>query len=464
MHRDYLKVTKEHVATLKELLEEARALKPLDEHIGHASKFAERIQELLVYVSASCPFTQSGNEKWASATSHRKNNKPYVDASRTKQTIETITQKNAVVEIVLCLGLVLNQAASTSAKPPTKNDWDVLFQLMFDEYFKPSSAVSTPISAATILPSDIAGASSSTSVDKDAPSPSTSPKNEMTSPPINSTNVEEPHNEEVIEFDSDPFTNPSAPPAQLNLTIIDNPSKPVLTRRQLDTDALWCYFHALLVKEEPQNYKEAMMESSWIEAITRGIFINQSKYALEMLKKYGLDQCDPVDIPMVERSNLDEDPSGTLVGPTRYRGMVGSLIYLTASRPDLVFAICMCARYQAKPTKKHLTAIKRVFRYLKRTINMGLWYPKDTGFDLTAFTDANHCNTKHIAFRYHFIKEQVKNEIVELYFVKNAYQLAGIFTKALTREHFEFLVKRLGMQSITPEVLKHLAESDEDKQ
>ncbi|GJT51696.1 hypothetical protein Tco_0977853 [Tanacetum coccineum] len=96
VHHDYLKVTKEHVATLHELLENARALKPLDEHIDHASKFDERIQELLVYVSASCPFTQSENEKWDPATSHRKNNKPFVDASRTKQTIETITQEHAV--------------------------------------------------------------------------------------------------------------------------------------------------------------------------------------------------------------------------------------------------------------------------------------------------------------------------------------------------------------------------------
>ncbi|GJV73838.1 hypothetical protein Tco_1493833 [Tanacetum coccineum] len=84
VHRDYLRVTKEHVATLQELLEQARALKPLDKHIGYASKFAMRIQELLVYVSASCPFTQSENEKWAPATRHRKNNKPYVDAPRTK--------------------------------------------------------------------------------------------------------------------------------------------------------------------------------------------------------------------------------------------------------------------------------------------------------------------------------------------------------------------------------------------
>ncbi|GKC58561.1 hypothetical protein Tco_1086159 [Tanacetum coccineum] len=96
VHHDYLNVTKEHVATLQELLEEARTLKPLYEHIGHASKFVERIQELLVYVSASCPFTQSWNKKWAPATSHRKNNKPYVDPSRTKQTIETITKEHAV--------------------------------------------------------------------------------------------------------------------------------------------------------------------------------------------------------------------------------------------------------------------------------------------------------------------------------------------------------------------------------
>ncbi|GKA53215.1 retrovirus-related pol polyprotein from transposon TNT 1-94 [Tanacetum coccineum] len=96
MHRDYLRVTKEHVATLQKLLEQARALKPLDKHIGYASKFAAQIQELLVYVSALCPFTQSGNEKWASATSNRKNNKPFIDASRTKQTIKTITKEHTV--------------------------------------------------------------------------------------------------------------------------------------------------------------------------------------------------------------------------------------------------------------------------------------------------------------------------------------------------------------------------------
>nr|GFC65354.1 uncharacterized mitochondrial protein AtMg00810-like [Tanacetum cinerariifolium] len=122
----------------------------------------------------------------------------------------------------------------------------------------------------------------------------------------------------------------------------------------------------------------------------RGIFINQSKYALESLKKYGFESCDPVDTPMVEKSKLDEDREGKAIDPSHYRGMIGTLLYLTASRPDLQFAICMCARYQARPTEKHVHAVKRIFRYLRRTVNRGLWYPKDSSVALTAFADADH--------------------------------------------------------------------------
>nr|GFB31613.1 retrovirus-related Pol polyprotein from transposon TNT 1-94 [Tanacetum cinerariifolium] len=110
----------------------------------------------------------------------------------------------------------------------------------------------------------------------------------------------------------------------------------------------------------------------------RGIFINQSKYALESLKKYGFESCDPVDTQMVEKSKLDEDKEGKSVDPSHYRGMIGTLLYLTASRPDLQFTICMCARYQARPTKKHVHAFKRIFRYLRGTVHRGLWYPKDS--------------------------------------------------------------------------------------
>ncbi|GJT75569.1 retrovirus-related pol polyprotein from transposon TNT 1-94 [Tanacetum coccineum] len=257
-----------------------------------------------------------------------------------------------------------------------------------------------------------------------------------------------------------------------------------------------------------------------------GIFINQSKFALEILKKFRMDSCDPVDTPMVDRLKLDEDPLGILVDQTRFRSMVGSLMYLTASRPDLVFVVCMCARYQASPTKKHLEALKRVFRYLKGTINWGLWYPKDTAMALTAYADADHAGcqdtrrstsgsaqflgdklvrwlskkqkstaistteaeyiamsgccaqilwmrsqltdydfhsrSKHIDIRYHFIKEQVEKGVVQLYFVTTDYQLADIFTKALPRERFEFLLPQLGMKSMSPETIKPLQEGEEE--
>ncbi|GKA18043.1 hypothetical protein Tco_0697880 [Tanacetum coccineum] len=224
---------------------------------------------------------------------------------------------------------------------------------------------------------------------------------------------------------------------------------------------------------------------------------------------------------MVEKNKLDEDLQGTPNDATLYRGMIG------------------------KAYRKALNAVKWIFRYLKGTINMGLWYSKDTGMSLTAYSDADHagcqdtrrstsgsaqflgdklvswsskkqkismissteagyialsgccaqilwmrsqltdyvfqfnkiplyydnisaialcCNNvqhsraKHIDVRYHFIKEQVENGIVELYFVWIEYQLADIFTKPLPRERFNFLIEKLGMRSMSPETLKCLTE------
>nr|GEV56816.1 ribonuclease H-like domain-containing protein [Tanacetum cinerariifolium] len=96
-----------------------------------------------------------------------------------------------------------------------------------------------------------------------------------------------------------------------------------------------------------------------------------------------------VGTPMATK-HLAADLSGTPVDQTKYRSMVGALMYLTTSRPDIMHATCYCARYQAKPTEKHLTTVKQIFRYLKDTIHMGLWYLKDTGFELTAFLDSDH--------------------------------------------------------------------------
>ncbi|GJW36399.1 hypothetical protein Tco_0059319 [Tanacetum coccineum] len=226
---------------------------------------------------------------------------------------------------------------------------------------------------------------------------------------------------------------------------------------------------------------------------------------------------DPVNTPMVEKSKLDEDPQGKAVDLTRYHKIIGTLMYLTSSRPDIVFFMCMCARYQAKPIEKHLHAVKRIFRYLRGTINIGLWDSKDSCIALTTFVDADHagcqdtrksmsgsmqllgdrlmrsqltdyglvfnkipfygdnksvialcCNnvqhsrSKHIDIRHHFIKEQVENRVVELYFDRTEYQLADIITKPLTRKRLEFLIKRLRMKSMSPETLKRLA--DEEKE
>nr|GEU75979.1 uncharacterized mitochondrial protein AtMg00810-like [Tanacetum cinerariifolium] len=99
--------------------------------------------------------------------------------------------------------------------------------------------------------------------------------------------------------------------------------------------------------------------------------------------------CDSIGTPMATK-HLDADLSRTPVDQTKYRSKVRALMYLTASRPDIMHATCYCARYQAQPTEKHLTAVKRIFWYLKDTIHMGLWYPKDTGFKLTAFLDSDY--------------------------------------------------------------------------
>ncbi|GJV44898.1 hypothetical protein Tco_1429434 [Tanacetum coccineum] len=212
---------------------------------------------------------------------------------------------------------------------------------------------------------------------------------------------------------------------------------------------------------------------------------------------------------MVEKNKLDEDLQGTPVDATLYRGMIGSLMYLTSSRPDLIYAVCICVRYQAKHTEKNLNTVKRIFRYLKGTINMGLcWSSKkqkstaissteaeyitlsgccaqiiwmrsqltNYGFQFNkiplycdnksaialCYNNVQHSKAKHIDVRYHFIKERVENRIVELYFVRTEYQLADIFSKPLQRERFNFLIEKLGMRSMSPEMLKRLTEEEDE--
>ncbi|GJX02404.1 retrovirus-related pol polyprotein from transposon TNT 1-94 [Tanacetum coccineum] len=308
------------------------------------------------------------------------------------------------------------------------------------------------------------------------------------------------------------------------------------------------YFSKIFANLMKNNFEMSMMGELkfflglQVHQSPRGIFISQSQYAIELLKKHGLDECVSMSTPMATE-RLDADLQGTPTDQTTYRRMIGGLMYLTASRPDIAFATFVCARYQARPTVKHLKEVKRIFRYLRQSYNMGLWYPKDSGFELIAYSDADHagckddckstsgglqflggklvswsskkqdctamstaeaeyvslsaccaqviwmrtqlldygfkynripmycdsksaiaisCNpvqhskTKHIDIRYHFIKEHVERGTVEIYFVGTEYQLADLFTKALPKERFEYLVHRIGMRCMTPTQLESL--------
>ncbi|GJV61057.1 retrovirus-related pol polyprotein from transposon TNT 1-94 [Tanacetum coccineum] len=211
---------------------------------------------------------------------------------------------------------------------------------------------------------------------------------------------------------------------------------------------------------------------------TQGKDILLSKYALESLKKYGMESSDPVDTPMVEKSKLDKDTQGKAVDATHYRGMIGTLMYLTTSRPDLTFVLCMYADHVGcQDTRRSTYGCMQLLG--DRLIS---WSSKRQNSTVISSTKAKYiamsgCCAQILWMRsqltdyglgfnkipiFHFIKEQVENGMVELYFVNTEYQLADIFTKALCRERIEFLINKLGMRSFTPETLKLLADEAEE--
>ncbi|GJZ84650.1 retrovirus-related pol polyprotein from transposon TNT 1-94 [Tanacetum coccineum] len=198
----------------------------------------------------------------------------------------------------------------------------------------------------------------------------------------------------------------------------------------------------------------------------RGIFINQSQYTMKLLRKHEMKKCDIVTTPMAI-AKIDEDLHGTPTDQTKYRSMIRGLMYLTTSRPDIAFATFVCARYQARRTEKHLKEVKRIFRYLRKSINKGLWYSNDSRFELIAYSDADLAGClddyKSTSEGIQFLGdklvswsskkkdcttmltvkaeyEHVEKGTIELYFAGTDYQLADLFTKALPRERFEYLV------------------------
>ncbi|KAH9762390.1 hypothetical protein KPL70_000794 [Citrus sinensis] len=125
-----------------------------------------------------------------------------------------------------------------------------------------------------------------------------------------------------------------------------------------------------------------------------GIFINQAKYVKDLLKRFGYENGTAKSTPMSTTIKLDKDEKGKEVDIKTYRGMIGSLLYLTASRPDIMFSVCLCARFQSCPKESHMLAVKHIFRYLIGTINLGLWYPRGTHIDLTCYSDADFAGYK----------------------------------------------------------------------
>ncbi|KAH9657681.1 hypothetical protein KPL70_023179 [Citrus sinensis] len=125
-----------------------------------------------------------------------------------------------------------------------------------------------------------------------------------------------------------------------------------------------------------------------------GIFINQAKYVKDLLKRFGYNNGTAKSTPMSTTIKLDKDEKGKEVDIKTYRGMIGSLLYLTASRPDIMFSVCLCARFQSCPKESHMLAVKRIFRYLIGIINLGLWYPRGTHIDLTCYSDADFAGYK----------------------------------------------------------------------
>nr|GEW71737.1 hypothetical protein [Tanacetum cinerariifolium] len=165
----------------------------------------------------------------------------------------------------------------------------------------------------------------------------------------------------------------------------------------------------------------------------------KAKYTLEILHKHGMDKGQSIGTPMATKPKLDADLSGNPVDQTDYRSKIGPLMYLTSSRPDIVQAACFCARYQSRPTKKHIKEVKRIFRNL-RGDKLVSWMSKKQ--NCTAMSSAE---AEYVA-----LSASCAQVIIE-------YQLVDMFTKALPEDRFKYLIRRIGMRCLNPAEMEVLA-------
>ncbi|GJX52599.1 retrovirus-related pol polyprotein from transposon TNT 1-94, partial [Tanacetum coccineum] len=184
----------------------------------------------------------------------------------------------------------------------------------------------------------------------------------------------------------------------------------------------------------------------------KGISICQEKYVKDLIKKYDIADSASVKCPMLPQNNLGPNESGVSVNETLFRGMIGSLMYLIASRPDIQFSTCLCARYQANPKESHLVAVKRIFRVQRskalwqcHQLELNMWLRldavlKSSGSRVILLT----MMTKPIDIRYHFIRGHILKGDIELHFVPTDLQITDIFTRPLAEPSFTRLVAELG--------------------
>ncbi|XP_071708763.1 uncharacterized mitochondrial protein AtMg00810-like [Rutidosis leptorrhynchoides] len=131
-----------------------------------------------------------------------------------------------------------------------------------------------------------------------------------------------------------------------------------------------------------------------VDQTEKGIFLHQSKYVADILSRFKMEDERIAKNPLSVNRGITPENTGAKVNPTVYRAIIGSLMYLTASRPDILFATCLYTHYQAQPNVNHMLAAKKIMHYLKGTPGLGLWYPRKDGFDLTTYSDSNYGGCK----------------------------------------------------------------------
>nr|GEU61416.1 hypothetical protein [Tanacetum cinerariifolium] len=364
------------------------------------------------------------------------------------------TVRNTRTDNATNLGLVPNPPPSASFVPPSRHEWDLVFQPVFGDFFSPPASVASPVPVEEApAPVESTGLPSLTTINQDAPLPSTSqttsqlqsqtiplyaeeesPDLEMYKDALTQSCWIEAMQEELHEFERLEVWELVPRPDKVMVITLKWIYKVKLD--ELGMDVKTAFVNGIFREEayvsqpngfvDPDNPNHVYKLKKALYGLKHaphawGIFLNQSKYALELLKKYEIESCDLVDTQMVKKSKLAEDTQGKAIDPTHYRGMVGILMYLTSSIPDLVH---------------------------------------DSAIALTAFTDADHAGCQDT--RRSTSEKQVENIVIKLYFVRTEFQLADVFIKALCRERIEFLIDKLGMRSFTPETLKELADGDGD--